>query len=96
MNLRQQTVCAIALWADGYSHRQIAQALNITEEQAVSFTAKGAEEQSAGTMGHMKSGRPPLTRDPEERQRKADNSLVADIIQYPHPDYDPPAPDGTA
>ena len=63
MDERQQTVCAIALFADGYSKRQIAQALNVDEELAQRLIELGAEEQAAGSMGQMAQHRPPWSRD---------------------------------
>ena len=50
MNERQLTVCAIALFADGFSFAQIGQALRVTEEEASSLAFQGAEEQRAGRM----------------------------------------------
>ena len=63
MNDRQLTVCAIALFADGYSARQIAVALGIVAEEAQRLIEAGAEAQAAGNMGHMKQGHPPHSRD---------------------------------
>ena len=56
MTKRQLMVCAIALFADGYSRRHIAQALNLTEDQAQELINAGADEQGNGTMGHMRNG----------------------------------------
>ena len=53
MDERQLTVCAIALFADGYSKRRIAAALGVDEDRAQRLAERGAEEQAAGTMGHM-------------------------------------------
>ena len=68
MNDRQRMVCAIALFADGYSHERIATALGVTLDEAVELATRGAEEQAAGTMGHMattrdKSGQPMIRGD---------------------------------
>lgn len=57
MNRRQLMVCAGALWADGYSHDAIAAALATSREQAVELTSDAADEQAAGTLGHMSSTR---------------------------------------
>ncbi len=54
MNERQLTVSAIALFADGFSHTQIADALGVDTDRAAELTATGADEQSTGTMGHGK------------------------------------------
>ena len=53
MNERQRTVCAIALFADGFTIVQIAAALGVDIDQAQGLMDIGAEEQAAGTMGHM-------------------------------------------
>ena len=55
MDERQLTVCAIALFADGYTHAEIAQALGVNEDRASELAIKGADEQAAGTMGYMAS-----------------------------------------
>ena len=52
MNERQLRVCAIALFADGFSNVQIAKALGVDKAQAQALMEAGAEEQRAGTMGH--------------------------------------------
>ena len=65
MNERQKIVCAIALFADGWTHQQIATALGVTEAEASTLTNRGADEQSSGTMGYMKQGQPPYSRDGE-------------------------------
>ena len=57
MDDRQRMVCAIALFADGYSHKAIATALDVTEDEAFKLTQRGAQEQSNGTMGFMKTTR---------------------------------------
>ena len=90
MNSRQKTVCAIALWADGYSHRQIAEALRITPDEATELTARGAQEQSEGTMGHMKSGKPPLARDPQAREEALKDPMLRSmgLVVEDHPDYE--------
>ena len=55
MNERQQIVCAIALFADGHSFEQIAEALDVPRERAVELIHNGADEQRRGTMGYMKN-----------------------------------------
>jgi len=50
---RQQTVCAIALFSDGYSFRQIAEALEVDIEQAKGLVDAGAEAQRRGDMVYM-------------------------------------------
>lgn len=65
MDERQQTVCAIALFADGYSNRQVAEALGIDVDRAQELIEAGARAQAAGKMGHMKQGRQPWSRDHE-------------------------------
>ena len=62
MDERQLTVCAIALFADGFSKPQIAGALGVDEERAQQLIENGADEQAAGTMGHMKQHREPWSR----------------------------------
>ena len=51
MNERQRTVCAIALFADGFTIVQIAAALGVDIDRAQGLMDIGAEEQAAGTMG---------------------------------------------
>ena len=53
MTERQQTVCAIALFVDGYCKDQIAVALGLDPEQAQQLIDAGADAQANGTMGHM-------------------------------------------
>ena len=55
MNERQLMVCAIALFCDGWSQEQIASALSVEERYAQDLIEAGADEQAAGTMGHMKN-----------------------------------------
>ena len=55
MDERQLTVCAIALFADGYTHAEIAQAFGVNEDRASELAIKGSNEQAAGTMGHMEN-----------------------------------------
>ena len=57
MNDRQQMVCAIALFANGYSHESIAEALGVTNSKATKLVERGAEEQSEGKMGFMRTTR---------------------------------------
>lgn len=52
---RQQLVCAIALFADGWSYEQIAKALDVEMDDVTRLVGAGAEEQDNGTMGHMKN-----------------------------------------
>ena len=56
MDERQLTVCAIALFADGYSHRQISAALGVDADKASQLTTAGGNAQAAGDMGYMKTG----------------------------------------
>ena len=51
----QKTVCAIALFANGYSRPQVAHALGEDEGRVQELVEAGATEQSRGGMGHMKS-----------------------------------------
>ena len=55
LNERHLKVCAIALFADGFSKEQIAKVLEVKEYRAQALIEKGAEEQSSGKMGHMKN-----------------------------------------
>lgn len=57
MNERQRMVCAGALWADGYSHDTIAAALGVTRDESVMLAGQAADEQNAGTLGHMAATR---------------------------------------
>ena len=59
----QQTVCAIALFADGYSKYQVAKALGVTAERAQELIGAGANAQRNGKMGHMAQHRAPWSRD---------------------------------
>ena len=61
----QMTVCAIALFADGYSKYQVAEALGVDPDRAQELILAGAHAQTAGKMGHMAEGRPPWSRDPD-------------------------------
>ena len=72
MNERQLQVCAIALFADGWSQRQIAEALGVDADRAQELIEKGAKEQNAGRMGFMESSRDPVTGAPLSRD-PADN-----------------------
>lgn len=65
MNEWQQTICAIALFADGYSKYQVAEALGVAVDRAQQLITAGADAQAAGKMGHMKQGREPWSRDPD-------------------------------
>ena len=59
----QQSVCAIALFSDGYSQYQIAKALGVTVERAQELIEAGASAQRNGEMGHMAQHREPWSRD---------------------------------
>ena len=63
----QQTICAIALFADGYSKYQVAEALGVDAERAQELIVAGANAQAASQMGHMKQHREPWSRDPDRR-----------------------------
>ena len=52
---RQLIVCAGALWADGWSHDQIADALEVSREEAVELSGRAARQQAARKMGSMHS-----------------------------------------
>ena len=71
MEERQLMICAIALFADGYSKRQIAAALEVDEDRAQRLIQRGANEQAAGTMGHMAQHREPWSRDTEGSQGRS-------------------------
>ena len=60
----QLTICAIALFADGYSQAQIAAALGLDPNEAQRLISAGAAAQAAGHMGHMAQHREPWSRDP--------------------------------
>ena len=47
MDERQMVVCAIALFCDGYSPRQVAVALNVDRERAQQLIRQGVDEQAA-------------------------------------------------
>ena len=53
MNERQLKVCAIALFADGWCHDQIAAAFDVDRERATELINGGADELRLGTMGYM-------------------------------------------
>ena len=55
MTVGQKTVCAIALFANGYSKPQVARALGEDEGRVQELVEAGATEQGRGEMGHMKS-----------------------------------------
>ena len=55
MNERQLTVCAIALYRDGFSHKQITQALRVTAKRTSELIRKGDAEMHGKTMGCMES-----------------------------------------
>ena len=62
MDERQLTLCAVALFADGYSKDQIGTALGVDSERAQQLIELGADAQSAGEMGQMSQHRPPWSR----------------------------------
>ena len=66
MTERQMTVCAIGLFADGYSKDQVARALGVDSERAQQLIEAGADAQANGTMGYMKSLSPAVSRGDEE------------------------------
>ena len=59
----QLMVCAIALYSDGYSDRQIGEALGVDAARAADLAIAGAEAQGDGNMGRMAQGRPVWSRD---------------------------------
>ena len=67
----QKTVCAIALFADGYSKHQIAHALGVDADRAQELIEAGAEAQAAGEMGQMAQHRAPWSRDADHSPNKA-------------------------
>ena len=60
----QQTVCAIALFADGYSQFQIAEDLGVSPDRAQELIWAGAKAQRDKEMGFMEQHRAPWIRDP--------------------------------
>ena len=60
----QKSICAIALFADGYSKYQISEALGVDSDQAQRLIDAGAAAQRHGEMGYMKQHRAPWVRDP--------------------------------
>ena len=66
MTEREMTVCAIALFADGYSYERIARALGVSRDRAVELATAGAEAQSAGKMVYMPHQHPWGTRDDDD------------------------------
>ena len=58
MDERQMTICAGALFANGYRKDAIAEALDISPERAQRLAEDAADEQSAGRIGEMRSPRP--------------------------------------
>ena len=77
MNERQLTVCAIALFADGFSNVQIAEALGVDSNRAQQLTERGAEEQATGTMGHMRNC--PYGKDRIVSRRGDDGRIVGTV-----------------
>lgn len=51
MNERQRLICAVALYADGFSCGEIAAALGATSEEASALLEQGEKEQSEGRIG---------------------------------------------
>ena len=68
MDERQMMVCATALYFDGYSKRQIAEALGIDQDRAQELAELGGEAQGKGEMGRMEANKnyKPWGRDTEE------------------------------
>ena len=63
MDERQMTVCAIALFVDGYSKYQVADALGVDIDRAQELIEAGADAQANGEMGQMARHRAPWSRD---------------------------------
>ena len=55
MTEAQKTLCAIALFANGYSRPQVARALSESEGRVQELVEAGANAQARGGMGYMKS-----------------------------------------
>lgn len=68
MNERQKMVCAIALYADGWSSRQIGEALGVDQSTAQALIERGANAQAAEEMGQMAQFKAAWSRDLESRQ----------------------------
>lgn len=66
MDTWQQTICAIALWANGYTTRQVAEALNVDVDTAQALLEAAADAHAAGKIGHMKQGPIVVARDPKD------------------------------
>lgn len=64
MDKCQQTVCAIALFANGYSKYQVGDALGVAPARAQEVIEAGADAQSRGEMENMKQHHSPWSRDP--------------------------------
>ena len=62
----QMTVCAIALYADGYSPRQVGEGLDVDAVRAQKLISAGADAQARGDMGHMTQHCEPWSRDQTE------------------------------
>ena len=54
MDDRQLMVSAISLFCDGYSARQVGQALSVSEDRAQALIEASAEVQKRGEMGNMR------------------------------------------
>ena len=59
----QMTVCAIALFADGYSKHQIGRALGVDVDKAQALIEAGADAQATDRMGYMTQHRAAGSRD---------------------------------
>lgn len=84
MDKWQQTVCAIALWANGYTTRQVAEALNVDADTAQDLLEEGASAQAAGKMGHMKQGPIVVARDP--REISEGEALISAMVPHTDPE----------
>ena len=55
MDKKQKVICAVALYANGYTKYQVGEALGVDPEQAQELIAAGSEAQATGRMGYMKT-----------------------------------------
>ena len=67
-NEQQKMVCSIALFADGWSPRQIGDALGVDESTAQELIEKGANAQADQEMGRMLKFNEAWSGGPESRQ----------------------------
>jgi hypothetical protein len=51
----QLRICAIALYVNDNTYEAVAEALEVTRDEAVELVAAGANKQAAGAMGYMHS-----------------------------------------